>query len=124
MRYILEGSVRRAGDRLRITAKLIDADIDRHLWAETYDGSVEDVFAIQERLARVIVAALQLRVTADEHQRLADRPIVNLHAYECYLRARQEGWRWRRDSIDHAIQLLRNGLAIVGPMPGCTRRSA
>jgi TolB-like protein len=114
VQYILEGSVRRAGDRLRITAQLIDAATDDHLWADTYDGSVEDIFAIQERLARVIVEALELRLTADEDRRLADRPIVNVHAYECYLRARQEAWRWRKDAIDHAIQLLQNGLAVVG----------
>ncbi len=118
VRYLLEGSVRRAGDRLRITAQLIDATTDDHLWADTYDGSIADVFAMQERLARVIVDALELRLTADEDRRLADRPIVNVHAYECYLRARQEAWRWREDAIDHAIQLLRNGLAIVGDNAG------
>src|SRR6185295_10837640 len=99
---------------LRVTAQLIEAATDNHLWADKYDGSVEDVFAIQERLARVIVDALELRLTADEDRRLADRPIVNVHAYECYLRARQEAYRWRKDSIDHAIQLLQNGLAVVG----------
>jgi TolB-like protein/cytochrome c-type biogenesis protein CcmH/NrfG len=114
VRYVLEGSVRRAGDRLRVTAQLIEAATDNHLWADKYEGSVEDVFAIQERLARVIVAALELRLTADEDRRLADRPIVNVHAYECYLRARQEAYRWRKDAIDHAIQLLHNGLAVVG----------
>ena len=116
--YILEGTVRRAGDRLRVTAQLIDTATDVHLWADKYDGSIADVFAIQERLARVIVEALELRLTAIEDRRLADRPIANVHAYECYLRARQEAWRWRRDSIDHAIQLLRNGLAIVGDNAG------
>lgn len=114
VRYVLEGSVRRAGNRLRITVQLIDATTDDHLWAETYDGTIEDVFAIQERLARVIVAALELRLSAEEERRLGERPIANLHAYECYLRARQEGWRWRRDAIDHAVQLLRNGLEIIG----------
>ena len=114
VQYILEGTVQRAGDRLRITAQLIDAAADDHLWADKYDGSLEDVFAIQERLARVIVEALELRLSADEDRRLADRPIVNLHAYECYLQARQEAWRWRSDAIDHAIQLLLNGLALVG----------
>jgi TolB-like protein len=114
VRYILEGSVRRAGDRLRITAELIDAATDNHLWADKFDGSVEDVFAIQERLARVIVDALQLRLTADEDRRLADRPIADVHAYQCYLRARHEAWRWRGDAIDHAVQLLQNGLALVG----------
>jgi TolB-like protein/thioredoxin-like negative regulator of GroEL len=113
-RFLLEGSVRRADGRLRITAQLIDAEADTHLWAEKYDGSVEDVFAIQERIARVIVEALELRLSADEDRRLAQRGIDNVHAYECYLRARQQGWRWRKDAIDQAIQLLRNGLALVG----------
>ena len=114
VRYVLEGSVRRAGSRLRITAQLIDARTDDHVWADTYDGTVDDVFAIQERLARVIVDALELRLTADEERWLAARPIDNRHAYECYLRARQEGWRWREDAIDHAVHLLRNGLEIIG----------
>ena len=96
--YILQGSVRRAGEQLRISAQLIDASRDDHVWAEHFDGTVEDVFAIQERLARVIVAALELRLTDDEQRRLADRPIHDLHAYECYLRARYESWRWRRDA--------------------------
>ena len=114
VRYVLQGSVRRAEKQLRISAQLIDAIRDDHLWAESYDGTLEDVFAIQERLARLIVAALELRLTPDEERRLAERPIGNVHAYECYLRARHEAWRWRPDAIAHAIQLLRNGLAIVG----------
>ena len=69
---------------------------------------------MQERLARTIVDALQLQLTADEHKQLAAHPIDNVHAYECYLQARQEAYRWRQDAIDHAIQLLRNGLAIIG----------
>ena len=113
-RYLLEGSVRRVGDRLRITARLVDGPGDNLLWADTWDGSLEDVFAMQERLARAIVDALEVQLSADEDRRLADRPIDNLHAYECYVRARQEAWRWRKDAIDHAIQLLRNGLALVG----------
>ena len=114
VRYLLEGSVRRAGHRLRITAQLIDAENDEHLWADTYEGTVDDVFAIQERLARVIVDALELRLTANEERRFAERAIDNLPAYECYLRARHEAWRWRKDSIDHAVQLLREALAIIG----------
>jgi TolB-like protein/tetratricopeptide (TPR) repeat protein len=114
VRYILEGSVRRAGNRLRITAELIEAASDAHLWADKFDGSVDDVFAIQERLARVIVDALELRLTADEDRRLAVRPIADVHAFQCYLRARHEAWRWRGDAIDHAVQLLQNGLALVG----------
>ena len=114
VRYVLEGSVRRAGRRLRITAQLVDASTDHHLWADKYDGGVEDVFAFQERLARVIVDALELELSADEARRLGERAIGSLPAYECYLRARHEGWRWRQDAIDRAVKLLRDGLAIVG----------
>jgi TolB-like protein len=114
VRYVLQGSVRRAGSQLRISAQLIDASRDEHLWAENYDGTLEDVFTIQERLARLIVTALELRLTDAEQHHFTERPIRDLYAYECYLRARNEAWRWRRDAIDHAIQLLRNGLAIVG----------
>jgi len=113
-RYLLEGSVRRADNRIRITTQLIDAHTDGHVWAEKFDGVVEDLFAIQERIARVVVRALQLQLTTDEDRRLGERGIENVHAYECYLRARQQGWRWRKDAIDQAVQLLRNGLAIVG----------
>jgi TolB-like protein len=115
VQYILEGSVRRAGDRLRITARLIDARHDDQVWGDKFEGSISEVFAIQERIARVIVDALAVRVTAAEARRLADRPIENVHAYECYLRARQQAWRWRKDAIAHAIQLLHNGLVLVGP---------
>jgi TolB-like protein len=114
VRFLVEGTVRRAADRLRISARLIDASSDECLWSGKYDGTVEDVFAMQERLARTIVDALQLILTVEEHKQLAARPIDNVHAYECYLQARQEAYRWRQDAIDHAIQLLHNGLAIIG----------
>ena len=74
--FVVEGTVRRAASRLRISARLIDASTDDHLWSGQYDGTVEDVFAIQERLARTIVGALQLQLTAVEHQQLAARPIT------------------------------------------------
>jgi TolB-like protein len=115
VRYVVEGSVRRAGSKLRVSARLIDAAADEHLWAEKYDGSLEDIFDIQERLARMIVGALEIRLTADEDRRLAKRPVADLHAYECYLQARQAVFRWRQDAIDEAVRLLQNGLSIVGP---------
>lgn len=118
VRYVVEGTVRRAGARLRISARLVDAAADRPLWSDKLDGEVGDVFAMQERLARVLVDALQIQLTPDEDRRLAERPIDNLHAYECYLQARQEALRWRRDAIDHAVQLLHNGLAVVGENAG------
>jgi predicted ATPase/TolB-like protein/DNA-binding winged helix-turn-helix (wHTH) protein len=114
VQYVVEGSVRRAGDRLRVTAQLVNASTNACLWSDRYDGVLDDVFAIQERLARTIAEALQVRLTPEEDARLAARSIRNVHAHECYLRARQQIWRWRKDAIDHAIQILSNGLRIVG----------
>jgi TolB-like protein/thioredoxin-like negative regulator of GroEL len=117
VRFLLEGSVRRAGERLRISAQLIDAARDQQLWAETFDGTAHDVFAFQEQLARLITSALQLRLSRADQERLTGGAIANIPAYECYLRARQEGWRWRRDSIDRAVQLLEQALRLNGAHP-------
>ncbi len=111
---VLEGSVRRAGDDLRITAQLIDAGTDTHIWTETYEGTLQDVFDIQERVARSIVEALQLKLGPEEERRLSDRPIDNIHAYECYLRARQDTWIFTEEALDRAVRSLRRGLEIVG----------
>jgi serine/threonine-protein kinase len=87
VRYLLEGSVRRAGQQLRITAQLIDGTTDAHLWAEKYGGTLDDVFEMQERISRSIVAELKARLTAEEE---ADRaaPVTDAETYELYLRAR------------------------------------
>jgi serine/threonine protein kinase len=115
VRYVLEGSVRRAGNSLRITAQLIDAAEDAHLWAEKYSGTLDDVFAIQEKVSRSIVDALKLTLTADEKDRLAARMIPDVKAFDCYLRARQESYRLTESALDHAAQLARQALDIVGP---------
>ena len=114
VRYLLEGSVRRAGQRLRISAQLIDALHDVHIWAESFDGTIDDVFAMQAQLAQLITQALKLHLSSADRERLAQNSISNVAAYECYLRARQEGWRWRRDSIDRAVQLLEQALLLGG----------
>jgi tetratricopeptide (TPR) repeat protein len=106
--------VQRTTTHLRISAQLIDGNSDVNLWSETYDGALEDVFAIQERCARSVVTALELRLTAADTERLDEPAISSLPAYDCYLRARYEGWRWRRESIDHAIGLLQQALEIIG----------
>lgn len=114
VRYLVEGSVRRSGSRLRVSAQLIDASRDVLRWAGTYEGVIDDIFSIQEEVARKIVDALELRLTADEERRLTERSIDSIPAYQCYLRARAEMWRWRRDSIDVAVKLLRESLALIG----------
>ena len=117
VRYVLEGSVRRAGQSLRITAQLIDAAADTHLWAEKFTGTIEDVFDMQEKVSRAIVAALKLELTPLEHQRMAERPIPNLYAYECYLKARRESWRRAVPSLDKAMEYLEEGLRAMPDNP-------
>ena len=114
VRYVLEGSVRKSGNNLRITAQLIDAVNDAHLWAEKYAGTMDDVFDIQEKVSRSIVDALKLQLTPEEAQHLAERPIPNALAYEFYLKARQEIMKWTEAGLDNALRYLRSGLEIVG----------
>ncbi len=114
VQYVLEGSVRRQGNDLRITAQLIDAEKDVHLWAEKYSGNMDDVFDIQEKVSRSIADALKVKLSPQEDEKIADRPIENVRAYECYLQARQEIWRFTEDGLDRALQLIKNGLEIVG----------
>jgi len=85
---ILEGGIRRVGDRVRINAQLIDAQTDAHLWAETYDRELTDIFAIQTEVAERIADALQATLTADERARIQRTPTEDLEAYDLYLRGR------------------------------------
>jgi len=115
--FVLEGSVRKAGDQLRITAQLIDAVSDEHLWTEKYDGVLGDVFSIQETVSRSIVEALELHLSPEEGIRLADRPIEDFQAYECYLRARYDIGRLTKESLEQAIRTLRQGLELFPDSP-------
>jgi serine/threonine protein kinase len=117
VRYVLEGSVRRAGSSLRVTAQLVEADTDSHVWAEKYSGTVDDVFAIQEEISRKIVKALQVKLTDTESRKVAERPIDNPAAYDCYLRAHQEMLRFTPTSLDRAQRLADEGLALIGENP-------
>jgi non-specific serine/threonine protein kinase len=114
VQYVLAGGVRKAGNNLRITAQLIEGASDRHLWAQKYSGTLEDVFDIQEQVSRSIVEALALELSPEDDRRLAERPIENVHAYECYLRARQETWRFCEEGLERALELIRSGLELAG----------
>lgn len=115
--YLLEGTVRAQDGGLRLSARLIDPLRDDRLWSERFTGTVEDVFTIQERIARRIVEALELQLSAEENRRLSSRPPNDIVAWQCLLQARQESLRWRKDSIDRAIALLERGLDSVGDNP-------
>jgi TolB-like protein len=100
---ILDGSVRHAGDRVRIVAKLIDVETEEHLWAETYDRQMTDIFSIQTDVALHIAAALKASLSREEQMRVQREPTKNLQAYRLFLKGRQWLTRYTADSIDRAI---------------------
>lgn len=114
VRYVLDGSVRRAGASLRLTARLIDAADGSTVWADKLGGSVEDVFAMQERVSRTIVDALAVVVSPREEQQLRKRPISDLRAYEYYLQARQSMWTFTVPALDRALRLLGAAQSRIG----------
>ena len=114
VRYLLQGSVRKAGNAVRVTAQLIDPVQDEHLWAEKYSGKLEDIFEIQEQISRRIVDALKMRLSPQEDIKLAERPIDNVQAFECYNRARYEIYRFTEEGLDRALELIKTALDIVG----------
>jgi adenylate cyclase len=110
--YVLEGSVRKAGGRIRVTVQLIDAETDRHIWAERYDRELEDIFAIQDEITHAIVATLQGRVEAATHDRAKRKPTDNMIAYECVLTAKVLHHRSTRSDNEQAQRLLDRALAL------------
>ena len=89
VRSVLEGSIRRASNRVRITAQLIDATNGAHLWADRYDRDLTDIFEVQDDVTRRIVDALKVTLSPAENTRLADSGTPNIEAYDCYLRGRE-----------------------------------
>jgi len=114
VRYVLEGSVRKAGNAVRVTAQLVDPESNRPLWAEKYSGKLEDIFEIQEQISRKIVDALKMRLSPEEDRKLAARPIDNIEAFECYQRARYEIYKFTGDGLDKARELIETAIALVG----------
>jgi adenylate cyclase len=110
--YVLEGSVRKAGGRIRVTVQLIDAETDRHIWAERYDRELEDIFAIQDEMTRAIVATLPGRVEAAGHDRAKRKPTDNMVAYECVLAAKVLHHRSARADNEQAQRLLDRAIAL------------
>jgi len=86
VRYVLEGSVRKAGDEIRINAQLIDAMTGHHVWAERYDGRMKDVFALQDRITGKIVSSLAVKLTGTEKQIIEEKGTKNVEAYDAFLR--------------------------------------
>jgi adenylate cyclase len=111
VRYVLEGSVRKAGNRVRITAQLIDALSGRHLWADRFDGSLEDVFELQDQVAISVAGVIEPTLQAAEIRRAAERPTQDLTAYDFYLRALPHVFYFfARDRNTRALDLLKRAI--------------
>ena len=104
---LLDGSVRRAGDRVRIVAQLIDAETERHLWGETYDRQLTDIFGIQTDVALQIAAALKAELSPDEQTRIRKGPTSDLEAYQLYLQGRQWLVKFTPEAMQRAIEYFR-----------------
>ena len=110
--YVLAGSLRRAGNRLRINAQLVDTRTDFPLWSERYDREMQDVFELQDEIARKIAEALRITLTPQEQADLAARPTDNLQAYDLYLRGKSYARRLTRQDLEFARQMFENAMAL------------
>ena len=112
VRYVVEGSVRRAGKRLRITAQLIDAVHDTHLWAERYDRNLEDIFAVQDEVTRAIVTAIEPELASAERGRARRKLPESLDAWECYQRGLWHLYQYRAEDSTKAQELFRRAIEV------------
>jgi adenylate cyclase len=112
VRYVLEGSVRRAGKRLRITGQLVEAETGAHLWADKFDSALEDVFDLQDRVTMAAAGAIEPSVTQAEIRRATRKPTANLQAYDWLLRALGEQQLYSRDGIDRAMHMAQRAIEL------------
>ncbi len=112
VRYVLEGSVRRSGNQIRITAQLIDAETESHIWAERYDRELEDVFTVQDDVTRKIVESLQVSLTEFENQNLGHRRTENLQAYDYLMRAQEQFYTFTPAGVAASIKLLQQSIEL------------
>jgi adenylate cyclase len=106
VRYVLEGSVRKAGNRIRITAQLIDASDSTHLWADRFEGGLEDIFDLQDQVTANVVCAIAPKLEQAEMARATRKPTESLDAYDCYLRGMASAYRGTKEGIDEALVLF------------------
>ncbi|HVL65967.1 MAG TPA: protein kinase [Vicinamibacterales bacterium] len=110
--FVLAGSIRRAGQRLRITAQLVDTQTDSLAWSERYDREMADVFEVQDEIARKIAQALRITLSPQEQEALASKPTENLQAYDLYLRGKSYARRMTRQDSEFALQMFENAVAL------------
>ncbi len=111
-RYIVGGSVRRFQDSVRITVQLVDVVTNRQIWGKTYKGKLDDIFDIQEQVAKQIVEALKLKLSFSEKVSLTKRQTVNVQAYDFYLRGQDYLYRLTKRSVEYAIQLFEKAIEL------------
>jgi adenylate cyclase len=111
VRYVLEGSVRKAGGRVRITAQLVEAESGAHLWADRFDGSLEDVFDLQDKVAISVAGVIEPTLKSAEIRRSSQRPTADLTAYDLFLRAEPDSLAHERDRVMRALTLLDQAIA-------------
>ena len=112
VRYLVEGSVRKAGNRVRINAQLVDATTGGHLWAERYDRELQDIFALQDEVTQKIVFALKVMLTPEEQARFRQAPTNNLDAYDSFLRGQAYFWRFTREANVQARQMFEQAIKL------------
>ena len=112
VRYVLEGSVRKAGNRVRISAQLIDGETGNHLWAEKYDRELADIFDVQDEITRTVVGALQPELTRSEIERARSKPPESLDAWDLYLRGLWHQYRANKEDNAKAIELFSRAIEL------------
>ena len=121
VRYVLEGSVRKSANQVRITGQLIDAVTGSHIWADRFDGALDDIFELQDRVAASVIGAIEPKLRQSEIERATRKPTESLDAYDLYLRALAQFYRYSEERVREAIALLRRALAID---PSCAPAAA
>jgi TolB-like protein len=112
VRYVLEGGVRKAGTRVRITGQLIDTTTGAHIWADRFDGALDDIFELQDQVASNVAGAIEPKLRQSEIERASRKPTANLTAYDLYLRALAQSYRYTEEGVAEAVVLARQALAI------------
>ena len=112
VRYVLEGSVRKSGNRVRITAQLIDGIDDRHVWADRYDGTLDDIFDLQDQITESVVGAIEPQLRSSEIERSRRKPTTNLNAYDYFLRALPHAHAMTREGNQEALRLASRAIAL------------
>jgi TolB-like protein/class 3 adenylate cyclase len=112
VRYILEGSVRKAGNRVRVAGQLIDARTGAHLWADRFEGALQDIFDLQDQVTASVVGAITPKLEQAEIERATHKPTESLDAYDHYLRAMASYYRWTREGTDEALRLSRRAIEL------------